>query len=152
MKISYRDMTALDIPVVASMERAIYPNDAWSSAQFKEELAGVPANRLYRVALDAEGTIVGYAGIFASDLGTDADIHTLTVSPGYRRKGLGRALLEEMIAWAKERQAPAVFLEVREGNNEAAPLYLSSGFTPISRRDDYYGTGVHAVVMKKNLS
>ena len=144
-------MTAFDIPLIASLERAIYPNDARSSAQFKEELAGVPANRYYRVALDDEGTIVGYAGIFTPDQGIDADIHTLTVSPDHRRKGIGRALLEEMIAWAKQRQAPVVFLEVREGNDEAAPLYISSGFSAISRRNDYYGTGVHAVVMKKDL-
>ena len=152
MSISYRAMMALDIPVVASMERAIYPHDAWAVTQFKEELAGVPKNRYLIVALNSENQIVGYAGVFAPDYEIDADIHTLTVDPNYQRQGIGRAMLNQLIDWAKERKSPAIFLEMREDNSEANPLYLSSGFTPISSRNDYYGTGVHALVMKKELS
>lgn len=144
-------MTALDLPAVVSMERAVYPADAWSVAQFKEELAGVPLNRFYIVAANEKGQIVGYAGVFSPDEGLDADIHTLTVTPNYRRQGIGRALLDQLIAWAYERKAPALFLEMREGNEEANPLYVSAGFTPISRRADYYASGVHAIVMRKEL-
>ena len=149
--ITYRLMQAIDLPVVTSMEKAIYPKDAWSNAQFKEELAGVPKNRLYVVALNNESEIVGYAGVFSPAQGIDADIHTLTVAPEQRRKGIGRAMLEQLIIWAVQREAPAIFLEVREGNDEASPLYESAGFEAISRRDNYYASGVHAVVMKKEL-
>jgi ribosomal-protein-alanine N-acetyltransferase len=152
MTITYRDMTALDIPVVVSLERDVYPLDAWSVTQFKEELSGVPLNRFYLVAINQNNQIVGYAGVFSPDEALDADIHTLTVAPSFRRLGIGRALLDQLIAWAYERKAPAIFLEMREGNDEANHLYLSAGFTPISRRDDYYGSGVHAVVMKKELA
>jgi len=151
MTITYRDMTALDFPAVVSMERAVYPADAWSVGQFKEELAGVPLNRFYLVATNEKSQIVGYAGVFSPDEALDADIHTLTVAPNFRRQGIGRAMLDQLIAWAYERKAPAIFLEMREGNEEASPLYISSGFTPISRRDDYYGSGVHALVMKREL-
>ena len=149
--ITYRQMQAIDLPVVTSMEKAIYPKDAWSNAQFKEELAGVPKNRSYIVALHNESEIVGYAGVFSPAHGIDADIHTLTVAEAHRRQGIGRAMLEQLITWAKDRGAPAIFLEVREGNDEASPLYESAGFEAISRRDDYYASGVHAVVMKKDL-
>ncbi len=151
MSITYRAMMALDLPVVASMERAIYPHDAWAVSQFKEELSGVPRNRFYIVALNSENRIVGYAGIFAPDYEIDADIHTLTVDPGHRRQGIGREMLNQLIDWAKERKSPSIFLEMREDNTEANPLYQSAGFEPISRRDDYYGTGVHALVMQKVL-
>ncbi|MCX6428638.1 MAG: ribosomal protein S18-alanine N-acetyltransferase [Actinobacteria bacterium] len=149
--IDYRDMNALDVPVVASMERAIYPDAPWSAGQFKEEIAGVPRNRYYIVATNSKSEIVGYAGVFASDVGVAADIHTLTVSPDYRKRGIGRAMLNQLIAWAITRQSTSIFLEMREDNAEANPLYLSAGFVPISRRPDYYGTGLHAVVMKKDL-
>jgi len=149
--ITYRLMQAIDLPVVTSMEKAIYPKDAWSNAQFKEELAGVPNNRSYIVALHNESEIVGYAGVFSPADGIDADIHTLTVAEAHRRQGIGRAMLDQLISWAKNRGAPAIFLEVREGNDEASPLYVSAGFEAISRRDDYYASGVHAVVMKKDL-
>lgn len=149
--IAYRPMISLDLPVVVAMEREVYSTDAWSVGQFKEELANVPKNRFYIVAVNEQTEIVGYAGVFSPDLDLDADVLTLTVSPGYRRQGIGRAMLKDLIAWAQERKAPAIFLEVREGNEEASPLYFSEGFEEISLRSNYYSFGVNAVVMKKDL-
>ena len=149
--ISYRPMISLDLPVVVAMEREIYRTDAWSVGQFKEELANVPKNRSYLVAVNEKTEIVGYAGVFSPGFGLDADVLTLTVSPTYRKQGIGRALLKDLIEWAHERQAPSIYLEVREGNEEASPLYQSEGFEAISRRSNYYSFGVDAVVMKKDL-
>ncbi len=149
--ITYREMLAFDLPVIVSMEREVYRADAWSMGQFKEELAGVPRNRYYIVAQDEESHIVGYAGAFSPDVGLDADVLTLTVAPSFRRQGIGRAMLDQLIMWAKTRKAPALFLEVREGNVEASPLYESAGFEPISTRSNYYSLGVNAVIMKKDL-
>lgn len=149
--ITYREMIALDLPVVVSMEREVYRTDAWSVGQFKEELAAVPRTRYYLIAQNEAGEMVGYAGAFSPDVGLDADVLTLTVHPKYRRQGIGRALLDQLITWAKIRKAPAIFLEVREGNVEASPLYVSAGFEPISTRSNYYSLGVDAVIMKKGL-
>lgn len=149
--ITYRPMISLDVPVVVAMEREVYRTDAWSVGQFKEELANVPKNRFYIVAVSEKSEIVGYAGVFSPDLGLDADVLTLTVMESFRRQGIGRAMLKDLIAWAQERKAPAIYLEVREGNEEASPLYLSEGFEEISRRSNYYSLGVNAVVMKKDL-
>jgi ribosomal protein S18 acetylase RimI-like enzyme len=49
------------------------------------------------------------------------------------------------------RKAPVIFLEVREGNIEASPLYESAGFEAISKRSNYYALGINAVIMKKDL-
>jgi len=149
--ITYRDMIALDLPVIVSMEREVYRTDAWTMSQFKEELVAVPRNRYYIVALNERSEIVGYAGAFSPDLGLDTDVLTLTVDPNYRRQGIGREMLDQLITWAKMRKAPAIFLEVREGNVEASPLYESAGFEQISTRSNYYSIGVNAVIMKKDL-
>lgn len=149
--ITYREMIALDLPVVVSMEREVYRTDAWSMGQFKEELAAVHRNRFYIVAQTGLHEIVGYAGAFSPDIGLDADVLTLTVAPKFRRQGVGRAMLDQLIDWAKLRKAPAIFLEVREGNVEASPLYISAGFEQISIRTNYYSLGVDAVIMKKDL-
>lgn len=149
--ITYRPMISLDVPVVVAIERQVYRTDAWSVGQFKEELSNVPKNRLYLVAVSEQSEIVGYAGVFSPDLGLAADVLTLTVTESFRRRGIGRAMLRDLITWARERRAPAIFLEVREGNEEAAPLYLSEGFAEISRRSNYYALGVNAVVMKMDL-
>jgi ribosomal-protein-alanine N-acetyltransferase len=149
--ITYREMVALDLPVIVAMEREVYRTDAWTVEQFKEELAAVPRNRQYLVAHNEQNEIVGYAGVFSPDIGLDADVLTLTVAPTYRRQGIGRALLERVITWGTKRNAPSIFLEVREGNVEASPLYESAGFVPISTRSNYYSLGINAVIMKKTL-
>ena len=151
MKIIYRDMNALDLPAVVSMERQVYKIDPWSVGQFKEELAGVPRSRYYVVACDDNQQVLGYAGIFSPDAKFDAEIMTLTVDEDFRRKGIGRHLLQLITQWSRKREAPAIFLEMREGNIEANPLYLSAGFAPVSHRKNYYQAGVHAIVMKKDL-
>ncbi|MBU6242487.1 MAG: ribosomal protein S18-alanine N-acetyltransferase [Acidobacteria bacterium] len=144
--IIYREMVAFDLGAVQAMERAVYPDDAWSLAQFKEELAGVPRSRFYIVACEGQA-IVGYAGIaITQDV---ADIHTLTVTPKYRRRGIGKELLRQIEGWAIEKGALSLMLEMRVENSEAEPLYEAAGYEAISERKHYYGTGVHAIIMKK---
>lgn len=144
--IKYREMIALDVPVLVGMERDIYPESPWSAAQFKEELSGVPKTRKYIVAQN-ENQLVGYAGIALA--GDVADIHTLTVLPEFRRKGIATHMLKELEAWAKEKGIESFMLEMREGNNEAQPLYEKHGYQVISRRDNYYAPGIHALIMRK---
>ena len=79
MKANFRQMISLDIPLLVSMEREIYPESPWSANQFKEELAGMPKTREYLVALD-EIEVIGYGGVAL--LGDVADIHTLTIKIG----------------------------------------------------------------------
>jgi ribosomal-protein-alanine N-acetyltransferase len=147
--ISYREMIALDVPVLVGIEKDIYPESPWSAAQFREELFGVPKTRKYLVAL-SENEIVGYAGIALA--GDVADIHTLTVLPEFRRKGIATHMLKELEAWALEKGVANFMLEMREGNAEAQPLYEKYGYSVISRRDNYYAPGIHALIMRKEIA
>ena len=147
--IKYREMIALDVPVLVGIEKEIYPESPWSAAQFKEELLGVPKTRKYIIAQD-ENQIVGYAGIALA--GDVADIHTLTVLPEFRRKGIASHMLQDLEAWAKEKGIDSFMLEMREGNAEAQPLYEKYGYQVISRRDNYYAPGIHALIMRKEIA
>ena len=147
--ISYREMAALDIPVLVGMEKSIYPESPWSAAQFREELSGVPRTRKYIVAQNGTD-IVGYAGIAIA--GDVADIHTLTVVPEFRRRGIASEMLRNLEQWALEKKVMAVMLEMREGNAEAQPLYEKYGYRVVSRRDNYYAPKIHALIMRKELS
>lgn len=147
--INYREMIALDIPLLVGMEKEIYPESPWSAAQFREELSGVPRTRKYIVATEAQ-EIVGYAGIALA--GDVADIHTLTVIPSHRRRGIASELLTQLEQWGAEKKITAFMLEMREGNTQAQPLYEKRGYSVISRRDDYYAPGIHALIMRKELS
>ena len=146
--IKFRAMTSLDLVPASVIEKEVYQKAAWSIGQFKEEFAKAPKNAQYLVA-EHDGELVAYAGIFfVSDV---ADIHTITVSEKYRRKGIGRELLKRLIDWARVKQAMAIMLEMRLGNDQARPLYESYGFSEVSKRENYYGPGLTAVVMRKEL-
>jgi len=64
----------------------------------------------------------------------ESEILNLAVSPEFRRKGLGRALLSTLIAGYRG----SIFLEVRESNLAARNLYKSMEFQEISSRRGYY--------------
>jgi ribosomal-protein-alanine acetyltransferase len=146
--VKFRVMTALDLVVASAIEKEVYGKTAWSSAQFKEEFAKAPKDAYY-LAAEAEGELIAYAGIFyVADV---ADVHTITVVEKYRRKGVGRELLKRLIDWARVKKADAIMLEMRLGNDSARPLYEQYGFVEISKRENYYGPGLTAVVMRKEL-
>jgi len=146
--VKFRPMTALDLVSAIAIEKAVYGKTAWSVDQFKDEFAKAPKSAQY-LAAEFEGQLIAYAGIFyVADV---ADIHTLTVVADQRRKGIGRELLKRLIDWARVKKAQAIMLEMRLGNDAARPLYESFGFIEISKRENYYGPGLTAVVMRKEL-
>ena len=146
--VKFRLMSALDLVVATAIEKQVYGKAAWSSAQFKEEFAKAPKDAHY-LAAEADGELIAYAGIFyVADV---ADVHTITVVDKYRRKGVGRELLKRLIDWARVKKANAIMLEMRLGNDAARPLYEQYGFVEISKRENYYGPGLTAVVMRKEL-
>ena len=146
--VKFREFTAIDLVPATAMEKAVYGKSGWTAAQFKEEFAKAPKNAYY-IAAESNGELIGYAGIYF--LSEFADIHTITVSPEYRRKGIGREFLKRLINWARVKKAESIMLEVRVGNEEALPLYLENGFTEISRRQNYYGPGLTAIIMRKEM-
>lgn len=68
----------------------------------------------------------------------EAEILNLAVKPQFRRQGLGRVLLEALLAAFRERAARRVFLEVRESNRGAIVFYEGNGFRCTGRRERYY--------------
>ena len=144
--VKFRPWTHVDLVSIYALEKSIYLDDPWSLAQFKEEFAG--SGRQYLVA-EFEGKVVGYAGVMVA--GDVTDILTLTVAPEFRRRGIAREFLKRMIDWSRNQKVEAMMLEMRVGNVEAEPLYLANGFRKIAERADYYGPGLTAVVMRKEL-
>jgi tRNA threonylcarbamoyl adenosine modification protein YeaZ/ribosomal-protein-alanine acetyltransferase len=142
----FRPWTQMDLITIYALEGIVYPDDPWSIEQFKEEFKS--DGRMYLVA-EFEGKIIGYAGVMQA--GDVSDILTLTVHPEHRRKGVARELLRRMMDWSRNQKVDAVMLEMRVGNVEAEPLYRAHGFRKISERKDYYGPGLTAVVMRKDL-
>jgi ribosomal-protein-alanine N-acetyltransferase len=142
-----RDMTAADIPIVHDLECRLFPVDAWPLQMFHDELAQAETRR-YLVAEHA-GRIVGYAGLMCIE--PIADVQTIAVVPEQEGKGIGSALLGELIRESRLRHAEDVLLEVRADNPRAQQLYLRFGFEQIHVRPRYYRDGVDALIMRLRL-
>jgi ribosomal-protein-alanine N-acetyltransferase len=149
--ITYRQPIALDIPVLASYEKLLFPYSPWNTSQFKEEFAGIPTTRYMSVA-EAVNKIIGYCGVFLPAPGVEADILTVAVLPEYRRQGIAREFMRQIEEWSRERGASAMMLEVEQTNESAIELYKSLGYMNISVRMDYYGPGKDAFVMRKDFA
>jgi ribosomal-protein-alanine N-acetyltransferase len=143
-----RDMTAADLPAVLAMEEELFAPDTWTAAMYQDELAR-PDTRHYLVAVDADGAVVGYAGLIAYP--EEAHIATIGVTGTRQGEGIGARLLDTLLAEADSR-SQVVLLEVRADNEVAQGLYRRRGFTEIGRRRGYYQpSGTDAVVMSREV-
>ncbi len=140
-------MTTADLPAVMVLERALFPEDAWTEGMLRGELTEQPATRFYVVAEDS-AELVGYAGLCA--VGAEADVQTIGVRSDHEGRGIGSALLTALLEEAAARGCDAVYLEVRADNDRARLLYERFGFVRIGLRRKYYQpSGVDAIVMRR---
>lgn len=128
------------------VERQLFAPEPWSERLFWSELGQVET-RHYLVALQGEDVVVGYAGL--CDYPDEAFVQTLAVAPHAQGRGLGRRLLEALLAEAQRRGQHAVSLEVRADNEPAQRLYARHGFQRSAVRRGYYPGGVDALVLTR---
>jgi len=147
--ITFRDANAFDLPVFVALDKELFPYSPWSASQYNEEFSN--PTRHFVVALDEQQRIIGYAGVFAPGA-TAADILTVGVVPDQRGKGIAKALMALITDWAKAQGSTAMILEVKVDNTDAIGLYESLGYSKLNVRKDYFGTGLHAQVMRLELS
>jgi ribosomal-protein-alanine N-acetyltransferase len=149
--VTYRDAMSLDLPVLVSMEKILFADSPWSMGQFKEEFKGVPRTHFFTVAVDSDNQIIGYAAVMVPAPGIEADVLTVGVLPEHRKSGIGTAFMEQLENWASDKESNAMMLEVGVDNAGAIALYQSLGYSKISVRQNYYGAGLDALVMRKEL-
>ncbi|WP_150236801.1 ribosomal protein S18-alanine N-acetyltransferase [Nocardiopsis quinghaiensis] len=138
-----REMTGDDVPAVMTLERTLFPLDAWSEDMLRAELAE-PA-RYYLVA-ESGDALVGYAGLWSGP--PEGDVQTIAVAEQVWGRGVGGALLTELLLQAERRGVTHMFLEVRSDNPRAQRLYERFGFVQVGVRRGYY-KGADAFVMRR---
>jgi len=139
-------MTLADLDEVMAIERAsfAYP---WSSRFFHQEFEVECA---HSILAEMNGKIVGYVLFWL--LPETVDIHNLAVRGEYRRRGVGRILLNKVIVEALRQSSARVTLEVRKSNLAAQKLYESAGFVATGVRKAYYSDdGEDALTMALDL-
>jgi [ribosomal protein S18]-alanine N-acetyltransferase len=137
-----RSLGYADLPQVIAVERRAFPTP-WSLAMFVLELS--KPSGVCLAAIDADtGKLVGY--LICSRYDLVWHLMNIAVDPGSRRRGIARAMLEELLERAG--QGDQYTLEVRTSNAAAITLYERFGFRPAGTRRRYYrDTGEDAMIM-----
>lgn len=141
-----RNASLADLPRVAALERACY-SDPWPASAFNS----LPNNRgVYFAVADVGDALAGY--VVAWYVMDEGELANLAVAPDHRRQGIGRRLLDAVLADAYSRGIRQVYLEVRESNTAARVLYASRGFEEVGRRAGYYRNPVEdALILRRTL-
>ena len=132
------------IAEVLPIEEDLFGAEKWSAAMFWNELA---QRHFYLVAEENE-KVAGYAGLAIVDR-EESWVQNIAVDRRAQRGGIGRQLLEALLAEAGKRK---VLLEVAVDNAPAQRLYAAYDFEPVGLRRGYYQpSNTDALVMMRSV-
>lgn len=142
-----------DFEVASALHRAAFTplgERAWTR-QDMAELCASPG--VSGVLLLSSGQEIGVA--LCRVAADEAELLTIAVDAGHRRRGAGRALLEAVIDRVRAAGADSLFLEVGADNPAACSLYEQKDFRVVGRRAGYYqrktAAKADALVMRLSL-
>lgn len=105
----------------------------WTDALRRERAALLARiRRPHRLGLVTVGGLPAAGGLVVLD-GELAGLFALRTAVPFRRQGLGRRLIQALMAWACHQGAGLAYLQVEEANGPARALYAALGFTPAYR-------------------
>jgi ribosomal-protein-alanine N-acetyltransferase len=131
---------------VLPIEEDLFGDEKWSPGMFWNELA---QHHFYLVATD-DDQVVGYAGlsVVAPD---ESWVQNIAVRRDAQKQGIGRTLLEALLAEAARRNVTKTLLEVAVDNAPAQHLYATYDFEPVGLRRGYYQpSNTDALVMMRS--
>ena len=132
-----------DLDAIMLLERAGFPAvEQWSERSWRGELLGESRTILMARAQYPVGVIS------IKTLGELADLHRLIVEPRSRRRGIGTDLVRAGLERVRQHGVREVILDVGYRNEPAIALYKRLGFEQFSARQDYYGPGQDALILK----
>ena len=155
-----RPLVEADLPLIRAWMQDAPEAPVWSDADLAGLLTMPPVDqRKVRKAWTAEQGRSAKAGFAVATAlcipGTPAEceLEFVLVPPETRRQGIGRMLIDTVVAWARDLGASEMRLEVRESNAPALRLYEACGFVVAGRRPGYYADPAEdAVLMRRQIS
>ena len=182
MDFTIEDLTATDGSRIEQAARLLHlafsPMGVWTTiGEAQQEVAdSLSSDRISRVALTAEGAVIGWIGAIREYDGLVWQLHPIVVDEAWRRRGVGRALVLDLEAiviarggltlWAGSDDLagetslggidlysalPGAFTEVRSWGNHPLPFYRGLGFHIIGVMPDANGPGRPDIFLAKRL-
>ena len=134
MMIEFRKLKLRDLNAIEEIERTSYPTP-WSRSMFAGELAK-PSSICLGAAEAEKDELVGY--LIISRYVDAWHVMNIAVAPEYRRRGIGRSLMERLFEATARDARRGYTLEVRVSNEAAIRLYEELGFKTRGIRRGYY--------------
>jgi ribosomal protein S18 acetylase RimI-like enzyme len=127
---------------LSDMRRASRDDSFLRWASRMTETASLP---LMGYVWEQDGRIIGNASLIPfRDRGKRVFlVANVATHPDYRRHGIGRALTERVMKLARDKNASAIWLHVRDDNPGAIKLYQDLGFQEITRRTTWQASPEH---------
>jgi ribosomal protein S18 acetylase RimI-like enzyme len=135
--------TLRDLNALRKLEHICFEKDSWPLFDLIAVLTFPDVVRLKAVEDDK---MVGFIAGDPRPSQGFSWIATIAVLPDYRRKGIGRALLN---ACEAQLRTPRLRLSVRATNQSAITLYEQEGYRTMDIWKAYYNDGENAIVMEK---
>ena len=131
-ELTLREADHADVLTVMAMGEPASLNN-WTESDFNSVLDGDTG----RVMLAyTDNVLVGF--VASSSVIDEVTLLNVAVHRRYRRRGIARVLIRDMLAQRRANGAGRCFLEVRDSNRSARALYESLGFVVDGMRPDYY--------------
>jgi ribosomal protein S18 acetylase RimI-like enzyme len=128
-----RPMTLDDIENVALLDNLAF-NALWRNSRSSLEIAFRQAT--IATVVDCKGLLVGYQISTANQMG--GHLARLAIHPEYQGKGLGYALLRDMLIQIERRGTGQVTVNTQEENSISLSLYVKAGFTYTGEKYQVY--------------
>ena len=125
-----------------TLERACFQRDAWP---WIDVLVALTFPQTVRIKAEADGRIVGFV-IGDRRQRKIGWVASIGVHPEYRRKGIGKLLLD---ACEEELAMPKIRLVLRPSNKAAMHLYGVAGYNQVDSWRKYYANGEDGLIMEK---
>ena len=120
----------------------------WSKEMFLEELRNPLAHSfIYRVDEPQGQFLAGF--ICFRNMGNESELLNIGVHPLYRRRGIGKTLMQFYMEFGKANQIKTFYLEVHVSNPPAIRLYQGFSYQPAGMRKNFYQGKFDALMMLK---
>lgn len=126
------DAAERQLDAIEAIERECF-STPWTRDQLATQLSG---ERHVFLAAEVEGRVAGYVGMM--HVLDEGYISNVAVGGAFRRRGIGDALIEALLARCESLGLVFVTLEVRRSNAPARALYEKHGFVAVGERRNYY--------------
>jgi [ribosomal protein S18]-alanine N-acetyltransferase len=150
--IHLRDPIGADTESLFALDQVCFPPEiAYSRDEFRSLLR---SKRTVGVVAEENGVLGGFAmaQVVRPRQSIGGHVVTIDVALEFRRRGVGRMLMDRLEAQVRDAGASWLRLEVAVDNAVALSFYTGLGFVAIGQIRGYYHRNLDAIVMEKALA